>query len=165
MLAEIFADATFWTLVSLLVFIGIAIALKVPAMVTSMLDKRAEGISSELAQARSLREEAERLLADYRRRAGEAEAEAASIISQARHEAEALAVEAKQRIADFVERRTRTAEQKISQAESQALQEVKAMSAEIAISAATRILTARIKGVEAEKMLDRSIAEVKSRLN
>ncbi len=161
----VFGDAPFWALFSLIVFIGIMIYLKVPGWMTSSLDKRAAGIRSELDQARRLREEAQALLADYQRRAREAEAEAEEIIDQAKREAEALSVEARKRMEEYVAGRTRMAEQKIAQAEVQALQEVRALSADVAIAAAEKLLAARTKGEAGDALIDKAIGEVRSKLN
>ncbi len=161
----VWGDAPFWALFSLLVFIGIMIYLKVPGQMTAALDRRAAGIRNELDQARRLREEAQALLADYQRRAREAEVEAEEIIDQARREAEALAVETKKRMEEYVAGRTRMAEQKIIQAEAQALQEVRALSADVAIAAAEKLLSARIKGETGAVLIDKAIGEVRSKLN
>jgi F-type H+-transporting ATPase subunit b len=158
-------DATFWAFVGFVIFAAILVYVKVPGMIAGQLDSRADAIRTELAQAKRLREEAEALLADYRKRAREAEAEAEGIVSLARHEAEVLAKESQQRIADYVERRTRAAEVKIAQAEAQALQEVKSLSADVAIAAAEKIIAGRTRGAEGEKLIGRSIGEIKSRLN
>ena len=69
-------DATFWSFVGLIVFIGIVLYLKVPAMVTKSLDERADKIRDELDEARKLREEAQALLAQYQGKRQEAEKEA-----------------------------------------------------------------------------------------
>ena len=90
----------------------------------SGLDKRGNMIRAELEDARILREEAQRVLADYQKKRQEAEAEAAEIVRTARVEAERLAADAQTKLADFVTRRTRMAEQKIAQAEAQATADV-----------------------------------------
>jgi F-type H+-transporting ATPase subunit b len=158
-------DAPFWALVALLIFIGVAIYLKTPRTVTDALDKRAEAIRAELDQARKLRQEAEALLADYQRKAGEATAEAAGIVDQAKREAEAIAVEAGRRMEEYVASRTRLAEQKISQAETQALQEVRALSADVAIAAAEKILSARVREGAGDALVAKSIGDVRAKLN
>ena len=158
-------DAPFWALVSLIVFIGLMVYLKVPGQITSALDRRAGSIRNELDQARRLREEAQALLADYQRRAREAEVEAEEIIDQAKREAGALAAEAKKRMEEYVAGRTKLAEQKIVQAEAQALQEVRALSADVAISAAEKILAARTKGAAGAALIDQAIGEVRTKLN
>jgi F-type H+-transporting ATPase subunit b len=158
-------DAPFWALVALIIFFGVVIYLKVPGTLTSALDTRAQGIRVELDQARRLREEAQALLAEYQRKAREAEGEAEEIIDQARREAEALSAEAKKRTEEYVAGRTRLAEQKISQAEAQALQEVRALSADVAVAAAEKILAAKVKGATGAELVEKAIGEVRSKLN
>jgi F-type H+-transporting ATPase subunit b len=159
------SDATFWALVGLILFFGLVLYLRVPRQIGGALDRRAEAIRGELEQARKLREEAEALLADYKRRAAEAVNEAAAIVDQAKREAEALTAEAKQRMVEYVASRTRIAEQKIAQAEQQALQEVRALSADVAVAAAEKILAAKVKGEAAAALVEKAIADVRSKLN
>ena len=159
------ADPAFWALVGLILFFALIVYLKVPGTVGAALDKRAGAIQAELDLARKLREEAEALLAEYRRKAEAAETEAGEIVNQARREADALSVEAKRRMEDYVTSRTRIAELKISQAEAQALQEVKALSADVAIAAAEQILAARVKAGAGETLIAKSIGDVKAKLN
>lgn len=158
-------DATFWALIALLIFLAVMVYLKVPGMVTSALDKRADAIQKELDEARRLREEAQALLADYQRKGREAEGEAEEIIEQAKREAEALTAESGRRLEEYVANRIRQAEEKIARAEAQALQEVRALSADVAIAAAEKILAAKVKGATADALITRSIGEVKSKLN
>jgi F-type H+-transporting ATPase subunit b len=158
-------DATFWALVGLVIFFGILVYMKVPAQVATALDSRGQAVRDELEQARRLREEAEALLAEFQRKAGDAEKEAASILDQAKREAEALGKEATKRMADYVASRTRMAEEKIGQAEAQALQEVRSLSADIAVGAAQRILTAKVKGEAAASLIGRAIGDVKAKLH
>lgn len=158
-------DAPFWALVALVLFFAVLIYMKVPGTLAGSLDKRAEGIRKELDEAKRLRVEAEALLAEYQRKAKEAAAEASQIIDQAKREAEALGVEAKKRIEEYVAGRTKMAEQKIAQAETQAVQEVRALSADVAIAAAEKILSAKVKGETADNLIARTIADVRGKLN
>ena len=158
-------DAPFWALVALVLFFAVLIYMKVPGTLAGSLDKRAEGIRKELDEAKRLRVEAEALLAEYQRKAKEAAAEASQIIDQAKREAEALGVEAKKRIEEYVAGRTKMAEQKIAQAETQAVQEVRALSADVAIAAAEKILAAKVKGETADNLIARTIADVRGKLN
>jgi F-type H+-transporting ATPase subunit b len=158
-------DATFFAFIGLVLFFALIIYLKVPGTLAGALDKRAAGIKNELDEARRLREEAQAVLAEYQRKAKDAAAEAGEIIEQAKREAEALGAEARQKMEDYVASRTRMAEQKIAQAESQAIQEVKALSADVAIAAAEKVLAAKIKGEAAETLIARSIADVRGKLN
>jgi F-type H+-transporting ATPase subunit b len=158
-------DAPFWALVGLILFFAILIYMRVPRTVGAVLDKRAVAIRDELDAARRLREEAEALLAEYRKKTSNAGKEAAGIVDQARREAEALSAEAERRVEDYVAGRTRQAEQKIAQAETQALQEVRALSADIAIAAAERILAEKVKGDTGEALIAKAISGVRGKLN
>ena len=156
-------DATFWAFVSLLIFLGLVAYLGVPAMVTSALDKRADSIKDDLEEARRLREEAQGLLAEYERKRKDAEKEADAIVAAAKKEAAALAADAERKTADYVTRRTALAEQKIAQAEGQAIADVKAAAVDTAVEAARSIIASKSSG--SADMFKKSLAEVKARMN
>jgi F-type H+-transporting ATPase subunit b len=158
------AWATFWVFLGLIVFIGILFYMGVPKMLVSALDARAARIRSDLDEARRLREEAQTLLSEYQRRRGEAQAEADAIIAQARREAEVLSEEARGRIADYVARRTKAVEQRIAQAETQAVAEVRSRAIDVATAAAAKILAEKAQGRAGEELIERSIATVRSNL-
>lgn len=136
-------DATFYALVGLILFFVLIAYLKVPGMVGKALDARADKISNELAEAKRLREEAQSLVAEYQRKRKDAEAEAASIVAAAQREAEMLTAEAKQKTEEYVARRTALSEQKIKQAESDAINAVRAAAVDLAISAAEKVLASK----------------------
>jgi F-type H+-transporting ATPase subunit b len=159
------ATPEFWVLVSFVLFVGLLVYLKVPHRLAKALDERAERISKELDEARKLRDEAQALLAEYERKRRDAEKEAEAIIIQAREEAEAFAAETRHKLTETVERRGRLAEEKIAQAEAQAIKEVRAAAAELAIAAATRMIAEQVQGAKADQLVDSSIAALKGRLH
>ena len=65
----------------------------------------------------------------------------------------------------MVERRTRMAKDRIAHAETEAVKDVRAAATDLAIAAAERIIAAESKGEEAAKLIESSIAGLKSRLN
>lgn len=160
-----FATAEFWVLISFLVFVGVILYYKVPAMVTAALDKRAADIARELDEARRLREEAQALLASYQRKQAEAMQEADAIVTQAKAEAERLAAETRANMQAQVERRTQLAQDKIAQAETQAIQEVRAVAAEVAAGAAQRLIAEKVDAAKDAAIVERSIAELASKLH
>ena len=159
------ATPEFWVLISFIIFVGLLIYLKVPSKVAAILDERAARIATELDEARRLREEAQGLLAEYQRKRRDAEKEAEAIAVQAREEAEAFAVETRQKLTEMLERRVRIAEEKIAQAEVQAVKEVRAAAADLAIAAATRIIAEEVQGETADHLVEASIADLRNRLN
>ena len=160
-----FAEAEFWVGVALVLFFALLIYMKIPAMIAGALDDRASKISGELDEARKLREDAQALLTQYERKRKDAEKEAEDIVAQARREAELFAAETRKKMTAQMERRTRLAEQKIGQAEIQALKEVRATAAGIAVAAASAVLSSEVKGARAAALIDDSIAALKSRMN
>jgi F-type H+-transporting ATPase subunit b len=153
---------TLWVFVALLIFLAILAYFGVHKIILGGLDKRADVISSELSEARRLREEAQKLLASYDEKRKAAEAEAAAIIANAKSEAERIEAEGKARIEDFVKRRTAQAELKIAQAEQGAASEVRAAAAEAAVKAAQSLLVGA--GAD-ESLFAKGLAEVQAKLN
>lgn len=157
-------DATFFSLVGLILFLGLLIWKKVPGMITKGLDSRADKIKDELDQARQMREEAQALLAEYQRKRREAESEAEEIVEAAKKDAKSLAADAKRKLDEYVERRTQAAEVKIKQAEIEAVNDVKAASIDKAVAAAQVVLQKRL-AEDSESVLKKSIDDVAARLN
>ena len=158
-------DATFYAFVGLLLFLALIAYLKVPGMMAKGLDARAEKIQNELAEAKRLREEAQHLLAEYQRKRKDAEAEAASIVAAAEREASALTAEAKQKTEEYVARRTALSEQKIKQAEAEAIQVVRAAAVDLAIAAAEKVVAAKADSNVQSNLFQSAVGEVKARLN
>ncbi|WP_434721653.1 F0F1 ATP synthase subunit B [Mesorhizobium sp. RIZ17] len=157
--------ATLWATIALIIFLGAIIYLKVPGMLTKSLDARAVKISAELEEARRLREEAQQLLGQYQQKRKEAEKEAADIVAAAKREAELLASEAAKKTEDYVARRTALAEQKISQAEREAVSEVRASAVDIAVEAARALLAAKVDVKAGADLFKSALDDVKAKLN
>jgi F-type H+-transporting ATPase subunit b len=158
-------DAEFWVAASFVIFLGVLGYFGVHKKLIEALDHRRDRIKAELDEARRLREEAQTLLAHYQQKQKEAESEAAAILTSAKADAERMAVEAEQKMNEFVARRTKMAEAKIAQAEVQALADVRAAATDAAVAAAERILKDTAKGKVAEDLLTNGIEDVKNKLN
>jgi len=154
-----------WVAIAFLIFVGILLKLGVPDLLFKALDDRSARIKAELDEALKLRQEAEGVLAEYRRRQGEAEKTAESIILNARVEADRIAAEAQAKIEEFIARRTKMAETKIAQAEAQALADVRAAAVDVAVAAAEAMLVKTTHGDAAEALVAQSIGDLKAKLN
>ena len=157
-------DNTFWTAAALFVFLGLMVYLKVPKMLTSTLDKKIDKIQEDLDEAKRLREEAQALLAKYELKRKEAESEAQDIVEAAQEEAVRIAEEAKVSLEEMIVRRTKAVELKISQAETQAISEVRERSAEVAVEAARALLIEQMAD-KGTALVDDAIKDVGSQLN
>jgi F-type H+-transporting ATPase subunit b len=160
-----FSEPEFWVAVAFVILMGVFAYVGVHRTVLKALDHRRDRIKAELDDARRLKDEAAKLLAEYKARHASAEREAEDIISGARAEAERIAAEAKVKLEDFVARRTKTAESKIALAEAQAIADVRAAAANAAVAAATTLLSKSVKGAVADELLAKGINEVRAKLN
>lgn len=157
--------ATLWATVALVIFLGILVYLRVPGMIGRSLDDRAERIRKELDDARKLREDAQQALAECQRARKEAEQAAADMVAAAKQEADALKAEARQKSEEFVARRTAMAEQKIAQAERDAINDVRARAVDIAVEAARSLLGTKVDEKAAGELFKKSLDEVRTRMN
>jgi F-type H+-transporting ATPase subunit b len=160
-----FTEPEFWVAIAFVILMVLFVWLGVHRTVLKALDHRSERIKAELDDARRLKDDAAKLLAEYQAKRTSAEREAQDIIATARVEAERIATEARTKMEDFVARRTKTAESKIALAEAQALADVRAAAADAAVAAASTVLSQTVKGDVAENLLSKGIAEVKAKLN
>src|SRR5258705_7335615 len=160
-----FSEPEFWVAVAFVILMGVFAYFGIHRTVLTTLDHRSDRIKAELDDARRLKEEAAKLLAEYKARHASAEREAEDTIASAKPEAERIAAEAKTKKEDFVARRTKTAEGKIALAEAQALADVRAAAADAAVTAASTILTQSVKGSVADDLLAKGIADVPEKLN
>ncbi|MBK1794520.1 ATP F0F1 synthase subunit B [Devosia sp. WQ 349] len=157
-------DNSFFALVGLVIFIGLLVYLGLPRIIGGMLDKQIAKIETELSEAKRLRQDAAALLVEYEQKRIAAEKDAQDIIASAQEEANRLTVEAKASLEELVTRRTKAVEDKIAQAESQAIAEVRARSADLAVEAARVVLSDEMNR-NGGKIIDAAIADVSTKLN
>jgi F-type H+-transporting ATPase subunit b len=159
------ATPELWVLVSFALFVALLVYYKIPNKIVKALDDRADRIRSELAEARRLRDEAEAILADYQRKRNEAEREAEDIVATARKEAQFYAEEQRKALAETLARRVKLAEEKITRAEEQAIQDIRSRSVDVAITAAETLIANLLKGKSAESLVEKSVREISTKLN
>src|ERR1700759_804144 len=99
-----------WVAIAFIILMGVFAWMGIHRTVLTALDHRADRIKAELDDARRLKDEAAKVLAEYQAKRASAEREAADIVANAKAEAEGIAREAKAKMEDFVARRTKTAE-------------------------------------------------------
>ncbi|MGA8689217.1 MAG: F0F1 ATP synthase subunit B [Methyloceanibacter sp.] len=158
-------EPEFWLAVSFFIFAGGLLYLGVHKKIAALLDARAALISKELEEARRLRDEAQKVLADYRRKQGDAVTEAENIIALAAREAETLAAETRRSVKEHFDRRMKLAEEKIARAETEAVREVRSVVVDAAVAAAQSLIAAKLTPDRAEQFVAESIERLKSKLN
>jgi F-type H+-transporting ATPase subunit b len=160
---EFLHEAEFWVLVAAVIFVAAVFRPARRALVGG-LDARSARIRAELDEARRLREDAERLVAEYRAKEREAVAEAEAIVAHAKQEAERIAVQGARDLEQAMMRRQQLAEERIAQAEAKAVAEVRAVAVEVAIAAARDVIVDAIDQQRGAAMLDAAIMALPQRL-
>lgn len=155
----------FWVAVSFVLFVVGVLYLGAHKKIAAALDARSEAIAKEIDEAKHLREEAEKVLADYRRKQGNAAKETQAIIDQASREAKTLAAETSRSMKEQFERRMQLAEEKIGRAESDALRDVRAAAADAAVAAAQTVIADKLTPETADKLVKQGVDAIKTKLN
>ncbi|PJE35510.1 ATP F0F1 synthase subunit B [Pseudooceanicola lipolyticus] len=158
-------NTDFVVLVAFILFIGVLLYFKVPTLVGGMLDKRAEGIKSELDEARALREEAQTILASYERKQKEAQDQVQRIVATARDEAARAAEEAKADLEKSIARRIAAAEDQIASAEAGAVKDVRDRAISIAVAAAKEVMAKQMTAASGAKLIDDAITQIETKLH
>lgn len=158
-------NTDFVVLLGFILFVLVLMKFKVPGMIGKMLDQRAEGIKSELDEARALREEAQSILASYERKQKEVQEQADRIIATARMDAQAVAEQAKKDLEVSLARRLAAAEEQIASAQSAVERDVRDSAVAVAISAARDIIAKQMTAADGNKLIDAAIADVDAKLH
>ncbi|MEM1391621.1 MAG: ATP F0F1 synthase subunit B [Pseudomonadota bacterium] len=131
-------------------------------LIFGALDNRTETIRKQLEEAKTLREEAAKALAEAERKAKEADELADDIVKRAKADAEAMMKQAQVDLEAKVERREAQAESRIARAEADAEAEVRRAAADAATQAARTIIA---KADDSDELFDKALSEIESRLN
>jgi len=159
-----FSHAESWVMVAFVLVVGFII-IKARKTVVGTLDGRADRIRTKLDEARTLREEAQALLAEYEHKHREAMSTADEIVEHARAEAERLRKKAAEDLEEAIARRQRQAEERITQAEAQAVRDVRAQVVDVAVAAAQRIIEERLDERHQAVLVDAAIDDLPQRLH
>ncbi|WP_455372438.1 F0F1 ATP synthase subunit B family protein [Limibacillus halophilus] len=159
-----FSTPEFWIAISLVIFLGLVVWKGLKPVLAS-LDERAAKIKRELDEARSLREEAQHMMAEYKRKQRDALAEAEQIVEHAKQEAERHRHKAEEDLEESLKRREKQAMDKIAQAEQAALREVRGQAVDLAIAATAKLVAEKISEDQAAALVEETIEGLGSKLN
>lgn len=158
-----FANPVNWVLISFALFF-IIFGGKLWGALAGMLDDRTATVKAELEEAAKLRREAEAMLREAEAKRNEALADAKALIDGARAEAQRVTAAASAEAEASAKRRTQMAEDRIAAAEKAAVDEVRHMAAEIATTAASRIIAEGLTPDLGATLIDAAIAQLPSAL-
>jgi len=158
-------NSDFVVLLAFLLFVGVLLWFRIPALIDHLLDKRAASIRADLEEARKLREEAQELRASFERKKAEVKDQADRIVAKAKADAEFAAKQAKADLETAIARRLRTAEDKIASAEAAAVKAVRDEAIAVSVSAASELIAKNLSTADSKRLIDESIATVEQRLH
>ena len=161
---DIFQSTDFWVLLGFVIFVALVYK-KVTGVVTEKLDERSDAIRNQIEEARTLREEAQAMLAQYQRQQRDADKTAAEIVSGAKRQASDLLKQAQADAEAAGERQKKIAETRIQHMEAQAVAEVRAVAAEVAVQATRSVIEQQLDDAKASDILADSIEKLPARLN
>lgn len=157
--------AEFWVAVAFAGFIALLVYKKVPGLITGALDKKSAEIKRQLEEAHALRAEAEALLARQQSQQKDALRQVKEIAALAAEEAENHAREIRATLTATIERRSRLAQEKIAQAEAQAVKEVRDVVINVATDAARELIAEALKGDRQKEIVDDAIKNLGSSIH
>ena len=149
-----------WVAWAILIVFALLIWKKVPGAIGRALDSKIALIRDQLAEAESLRKEAEALKAEYEAKASSADKDREALLERARHEAGEIVAKAKRDSEALIERRTRMAEDKIAAEERAAVEQLRAAAADAAAKAAAKIIADRHDAASDAALVDKAIKEI-----
>ena len=152
-----------WVALAVLIVFALLSWKKVPGAVGRALDSKIALIRDQLAEAESLRKEAEALKAEYEAKAKSVDKDRKALLERAKHEADEIVAKAKTDAEALIERRTRMAEEKIAAEERSAVEQLRAAAADAATKAAARIIADRHDATTDAKLVDKAIKEIAAR--
>lgn len=159
------ANTDFIVLLAFLLFVGILVYLRVPVILSGLLDKRADGIRAELNEAKALREEAQTVLASYERKQREVAEQSKRIVEHAREEARLAAEQAKEDLKASMARRIAAAEDQIASAQAKVVREVRDQAIQVAVAAARDVIARQMTAADGDKLVDEAIVTVEAKLH
>ncbi len=154
----------FWVAIAFVILVALA-GRKVMRTITAGLDARADAIRHRVEEAERLRDEAQEVLASYQRKQNEAAQEAEQLLERAQQEAERLTERSVQDLERSLKRREQLAMERIAQAESSALDEVRGAAIDVALEATRRILAEKLSEKQADALIDDAIKGIPGKLH
>jgi F-type H+-transporting ATPase subunit b len=160
-MTELLHDTNFWFGVSFVIFLLLAIPMaKKP--VAAVFDGYAQKIRAELEEATRLRQEAETLLADARKRQQQARHDAEEILKHAAEQIEVLRAQSQKDLEAMLKRREAQAADHLRMLEEQASEEIRSYAVGRALKAAEALLQSQFSATQDQSLIETQIKQIKT---
>jgi F-type H+-transporting ATPase subunit b len=128
--------------------------------ISQALGRRQRAIEESIDTAQRTREEADRILAEYRQRLTEARAQADEIVQRARQAAQAHEREAKDQGQEIVAEAARKAQREIEAATRRALDDIRKEVADLTIVATEKVTRKALDEADQRRLVEEALAEL-----
>jgi len=156
---EISPGLFLWSLITFLVLVALLYKFAYNPLIR-LQQKRQDEIHQAIREAESLRDEAEALLADYRRRLAEARQEAELIVDRARKAGEATKAEVLEEARVQAESTLARARQQIERDTTKALQTIREEVADLTVAATEKVARSSLSGEDQLRLIQEAINEI-----
>jgi len=148
-----------WTIVVFVISLFILRRWVFP-LIGEALDKRAKSIEGEIDSAHELRQEADKVLDEYRERLKEARAQSEEIIQRARQTAEAHEHEARDAGREILAEAAKRAERDIEAATKRALDDIRREVADLTIMATEKVTRKALNEDDQRRLVEEALSEL-----
>jgi F-type H+-transporting ATPase subunit b len=148
-----------WTIVVFVISLFILRKWVFP-LIGEALDKRAKTIEGEIDSAAELRQEADKVLEEYRERLKEARAQSEEIVQRARQTAEGHEHEARERGQEILAEAAKRAERDIDAATKRALDDIRREVADLTIMATEKVVRKTLDDADQRRLVEEALSEV-----
>jgi len=128
--------------------------------ISAALDKRQKAIEDSIDSAERTREEADRILAEYRERLLQARAQADEIVQSARQMGETHEREAKEQAKELASDAAQRAQRDIEAATQRALQELRREVADLTIAATEKVTRKTLDSADQKRLVEEALSEL-----
>ncbi len=128
--------------------------------ISEALGRRQKAIEDSIDTAERTREEADRILAEYRERLAQARGQADEIVTRARQMAERHEQEAKEESRELIAEATRRAERDIEVATRRALQDIRTEVADLTILATEKVTRKTLDDADQRRLVEQALGEL-----
>lgn len=155
-----YLHAEFWVGAAFVLAV-FGLAKPVGSALSKLLRGRGEAIAKRIQDAVSLKEEAQKLLADYERKFRGAEKEANDILSRSEREIELIKKETLAKLDAEMEIKEKEAKIRLKTAESDAAKEIANKTADVTLAVVKKVLEDSLDEAALDKLIDSSIEQFK----
>ncbi|MBY7649851.1 MAG: F0F1 ATP synthase subunit B [Candidatus Liberibacter europaeus] len=155
-------DETFLVFISLIIFVITLICLRVPTILFSFLDCRADGIRDDLLMARNSLEEAKITLIKHKERYSQIEQEVLEIISSAENKVKIIDEESQIKIKNIFDLRLADLERRIHRMELEAKHSFYAKLTDCSMDLSKRIIAEKMSDSLNSQIFQKGISDIKS---